>query len=74
MTSTLLAHMGPAYPALRELRSVCLPRPALGFFIRGHHAMVNDLPAARSADERGHSVTPRSISINNRANSAATLR
>jgi len=67
--------MGPAYPALRELRSVCLPRPALGFFIRGHHqAMVTDLPAARSADERGHSVTPRSISINSRASSAATLR
>ena len=73
---TLLAHMGPAYPALRELRSVCLPRPALGFFIPvGHHqAMVTDRQAERSAYERGHSVTPRSISINSRANSAATLR
>jgi hypothetical protein len=54
--------MGPAYPALRELRSVCLP------------AMVTDRQAERSADERGHSVTPRAISINSRANSAATLR
>ena len=64
---TLHAHMVPAYPALRGTR--------LGFFIPGgHRLMVAALPAARSADQRGHSVTPRSISIANRANSAATLR
>lgn len=72
---TLHAHMVPAYPALRGTRGVCLPRHGLGFFIPGgHRLMVAALRAARSADQRGHSVTPRSISIANRANSAATLR
>ena len=72
---TLLAYSGPAYPVLCGTHSVRLPRHGLGFFIPGgHRLMVAALRAARSADQRGHSVTPRSISIANRANSAATLR
>ena len=73
MTS-LLAYSGPAYPVLCGTHSVRLPRHGLGFFIPGgHRLMVAALRAARSADQRGHSVTPAEIKRSSLRTSSASF-